>query len=249
MYENYGSSIAGHAGTGWFNNSFPGPALGGDGNLRFGLFQDPVVNCGALTNSLSEARGYYPDMAKANIFPPAHFRSVLWMGAVTANMFNQLTWLFGVDPVPYGPWQQTDMAAQWAAEVEELIPSLYAPFGMRDGITAAVAQTTPDMGGLATAAELRVRSWQENANCCHVVLVNTNTSLPARATMLLTGAAAGLREGGARRLFDAVYSIPMMASAHDAATSTVRGGRTVILHSHLLCPQDFSRLHTYTRMV
>eukprot|EP01051_Picozoa_sp_SAG22_P013707 SAG22_NODE_1566_length_4109_cov_1.659102_2_plen_157_part_00 len=88
MHENYGSSIAGHAGTGRWNNSFGLPALGGDGNLRVGMFQEPLVNCDALTNSFSEARGYYPDAARFGSFPPAHFRSVLWMGAVTANMVN-----------------------------------------------------------------------------------------------------------------------------------------------------------------
>ena len=67
---------------------------------------------------------------------PDIFRSVLWMGAFTANMLNQLLWLFGADlDVPLGPWQQIDMAAQWAAEVEELMPSLYGPFGVRDTVT------------------------------------------------------------------------------------------------------------------
>eukprot|EP01052_Picozoa_sp_SAG31_P003000 SAG31_NODE_110_length_24476_cov_9.909654_17_plen_897_part_00 len=208
MYENYESSLTSHAGTGLFNNSFPGPALGGDGNLRFGLFQEPVVNCDAMSNSFSEARGFYPDMAKQNSFPPDIFRSVLWMGALTANMLNQLLWLFGTDPVPYGPWQQTDMAAQWAAEVEELMPSLYGPFGVRDAVAAAIVDLAPATEGLAAAAELRVRSWQENANCCHVVLINTNSSSPARPTILLTGAIAGLQGGRARRLFDAMYSVP-----------------------------------------
>ena len=228
MYENYDSSIRSHAGTGLFNNTFPGSALGGDGNLRFGLFQEPVVNCDAMSNGVAEARGFYPDMAKSNAFLPDAFRSTLWMGAVTANMVNQLLWLFGTDPVPYGPWQQVDKAAQWAAEVEELMPSLYAPFGIRDAITAAVAQTPSEIDGLASCAELRVRSWQENAHCCHVVMINTNTSLPARPTVLLTGATAGLLGTDARRLFDAVYSIPTKAYGHDLAmfTDWVAAGHT-----------------------
>lgn len=221
MYENYDSSITAHAGTGWWNNSgFTGPALGGDGNLRFGLFQEPIVNCNAMSNSFEEAKGYYPDMAKDNTFPPSALRSALWMGAVTANAVSQLLWLFGTDPVPYGPWQQANMAAQWATEVEELMPSLYAPFGTRDAVTASVAQTPQEIAGLATAAELRLRSWQEQPDCVHVVLININTSVPARPTVVLTGATAGLQGGEAKRLFDAVYNVPTKALSHDVLIFT-----------------------------
>ena len=195
-----------------------------------------MVNCDSLDMGIGkggEASQWYPSMASnQNSFPPPLFRSVLWTGAVVAGMVNQLLWLFGTDPgkcnrelslclpkpekllhtVPYGPWQQTDMAAQWAAELEELMPSLFADFGVRDAVKATVASAAPEIEGLATAAELRVRSWQENPNCCHVVLVNSNTSLPARPTIVLSGATAGLQGGSARRLFDAVYSVPTQAA-------------------------------------
>ena len=122
MHENYRSSIAGHASTGWWNNSFDGPSLGSDGNLAFGMWQEPVVNCNAMVGY--HGRGYYPMAAQDNVFPASHFRSVLWMGAVTANMLNQLSWLFGTDGPPYGPWQQTDMAAQWKSSCRRCMLSL-----------------------------------------------------------------------------------------------------------------------------
>eukprot|EP01051_Picozoa_sp_SAG22_P013708 SAG22_NODE_1566_length_4109_cov_1.659102_3_plen_145_part_00 len=87
------------------------------------------------------------------------------------------------------------------------MPSLLGPFGVRDCISAA-AQTDPVFAGLASASELRVRSWVENADCCHVVLVNCNTSVPGHTTIVLTGAVSGLQGGEARRLFDAVYTVP-----------------------------------------
>jgi hypothetical protein len=213
-----GSSIRDHGHTGWWNNSFKGPSLGGDGNFAFGMFQEPVVNCDAMVGY--HGRGYYPMAARDNLFPAAHFRSILWMGGVTANMLNQLLWLYGTDGPSYGPWQQTDMAAQWASEVEELMPSLYAPFGIRDGTTASVTQTELDLPQLASVNELRARSWQENADCLHVVVINTNISEPAHFTVVLAGATAGLRGGTAKRLFDAVYSVETKAYGSDVVMFT-----------------------------
>ena len=61
-----------------------------------------------------------------------------------------------------------------------------------------------------------MRSWQENAGCVHTVIINTNTSVPARFTAVLTGAVAGLKGGEAKRLFDAVYSVATQAFGSDA---------------------------------
>eukprot|EP01048_Picozoa_sp_COSAG05_P017912 COSAG05_NODE_2529_length_2942_cov_4.653887_1_plen_80_part_00 len=46
--ENYGTSIAAHAGSGLWNNGtdaqyMGGAGLGSDGSLRFGMFQEPLV--------------------------------------------------------------------------------------------------------------------------------------------------------------------------------------------------------------
>jgi|EP01047_Picozoa_sp_COSAG01_P049750 hypothetical protein len=138
-----------------------------------------------------------------------------------ANMLNQLVFMFGPDPPSYGPWQITERMAEWSAEMEELLPSLYAPFGQRDAIAATVtdaAQGGLDMGPLALPSDLRARAWQENPSCAHVVVVNANTSFTARPTVTLTGAVGGLAGGRAARLFDACYEVPLtQAQAQGAA--------------------------------
>ena len=129
-----------------------------------------------------------------------------------ANMLNQLVFMFGPDPPSYGPWQITERMAEWSAEMEELLPSLYAPFGQRDAVTATVASAAPggpEMGPLALPSDLRARAWQENPNCAHVVVVNANTSFTARPTIKLTGAIGGLAGGRAARLFDACFEVPL----------------------------------------
>ena len=132
--------------------------------------------------NIQQAHGFYPHLATGH-YPPTRFRSILWTGAIMANMLNQLVFMFGPDPPSYGPWQITERMAEWSAEMEELLPSLYAPFGQRDAVTATVASAAPggpEMGPLALPSDLRARAWQENPNCAHVVVVNANTSFTAR---------------------------------------------------------------------
>eukprot|EP01048_Picozoa_sp_COSAG05_P017913 COSAG05_NODE_2529_length_2942_cov_4.653887_2_plen_820_part_01 len=130
-----------------------------------------------------------------------------------ANMQNQLVFMFGSDPPSYGPWQITESMAAWSAEMEELMPSLYAPFGQRDSVTAIVTNASQDQGPpLARLANLRARAWQENSNCVHVVVVNSNSSATARPTISLRGAITGLQGQHATRLFDACYEVPLMQS-------------------------------------
>ena len=82
--------------------------------------------------------------------------------------------------------QIADQLAEWAAEEEELLPSLLAPFGRRDAVTAVVADADPP----AHPADLRVRAWTESVGCTHVVVVNTSPATPARFELQLRGSLA-----------------------------------------------------------
>ena len=132
-----------------------------------------------------------------------------------ADMQNQLVFMFGNDPPSYGPWQITESMAAWSAEMEELMPSLYAPFGQRDAVVAIVTDAAHvEQMPLALMSDVRARAWQENPNCVHVVAVNANTSFTARPTITLQGAVDELKvnAGHAARLFDACYEVPLVRS-------------------------------------
>ena len=216
--ENYATTLVAHAGSGYWNNrtdeSYMGPGLGSDGMHRFGMFQEPLVNTNGNWN-INQAHGFYPHLATGQ-YPPTRFRSILWMGVVMANMQNQLVFMFGNDPPSYGPWQITESMAAWSAEMEELMPSLYAPFGQRNAVAAIVTDAAhiEQIAPLALMSDVRARAWQENSNCVHVVVVNANTSFTARPTITLHGAVDELKVkvGHAARLFDACYEVPLVQS-------------------------------------
>eukprot|EP01043_Picozoa_sp_COSAG02_P020588 COSAG02_NODE_1020_length_15166_cov_48.849671_1_plen_369_part_00 len=215
--ENYATTLVAHAGSGYWNNRtderYMGPGLGSDGMHRFGMFQEPLVNTNGNWN-INQAHGFYPHLATGQ-YPPTRFRSILWMGVVMANMQNQLVFMFGNDPPSYGPWQITESMAAWSAEMEELMPSLYAPFGQRNAVVAIVTDAAQvEQTPLALMSDVRARAWQENPNCVHVVAVNVNTSFTARPTITLHGAVDELKvkAGHAARLFDACYEVPLVQS-------------------------------------
>ena len=68
--------------------------------------------------------------------PPAWLRSMLWLGAVTANMVNQLVFVLG----PATPFELTDVMSAWAAEELE-----WAARGARPMLPARDA-TNPPVG-------------------------------------------------------------------------------------------------------
>ena len=198
MQENYGTSLSDHTGTGEWDKRIDGRTLGHDGDFVHGMFQEPVINCNGNFNQGHE----FPHFAANGTIPPAWFRSMLWLGAVTANMVNQLVFVLG----PSTPFELTDVMSAWAAEELELMPSLYGEFGQRDSVLAMVASSEP----VVTYGAIRARAWSENAACVHVVVVNANNTTPARFTLRLTGSMGGL-EGvsTAQRLFEARYTVPV----------------------------------------
>eukprot|EP01043_Picozoa_sp_COSAG02_P030031 COSAG02_NODE_1898_length_10461_cov_3.844528_4_plen_240_part_00 len=203
MQENYGTSLIEHSGTGQWDKRIPGKrsTLGHDGDFVHGMFQEPVINCDGNFNQGHE----FPHFATNGTIPPAWFRSMLWLGAVTANMVNQLVFVLG----PSTPFELTDVMSAWAAEELELMPSLYGKFGQRDSVLATVASAEPAV----TFGALRARAWSENAACVHVVVVNANTTTPSRFTLQLTGN-LGWPEATstAQRLFEARYTVRVSTS-------------------------------------
>ena len=201
MQENYGTSLIDHAGTGEWDKRIRERTLGHDGDFVHGMFQEPVINCDGNFNQGHE----FPHFATNGTIPPAWLRSMLWLGAVTANMVNQLVFVLG----PATPFELTDVMSAWAAEELELMPSLYGTFGQRDSVLATVASATPAV----TFDALRARAWSENAGCVHLVVVNANTSTAARFTLQLTGSLDGLKAvSAAQRLFEARYTVPVSSS-------------------------------------
>lgn len=201
MQENYGTSLAAHAGTGDWESALLGRTLGHDGDFVHGMFQEPVINCDGNFNQGNE----FPHFATNGTIPPAAFRSMLWLGAVTANMVNQLVFVLG----PETPFELQSVVSAWAAEILELAPSLYGEFGLVDAMLATVVSAEPAV----TLRSLRVRAWSENAGCVHLVAVNANTSTPSRFVLALAGsggALAGVSE--AQRLFEARYTVPLVPS-------------------------------------
>ena len=91
MQENYGTSLIDHAGTGEWDKRINVRTLGHDGDFVHGMFQEPVINCDGNFNQGHE----FPHFATNGTIPPAWLRSMLWLGAVTANMVNQLVFVLG----------------------------------------------------------------------------------------------------------------------------------------------------------
>ena len=90
MQENYAGTLAEHAGTGQWGGPDVGPGSPGrDGSYRNGMFQEPVVNC----NGNIFLGKLYPQAAANGTFPTPFFKSMLWLGSVTSNMVNQLTFI------------------------------------------------------------------------------------------------------------------------------------------------------------
>ena len=153
MQENYGTSLIDHAGTGEWDKRSHKRTLGHDGDFVHGMFQEPVINCDGNFNQGHE----FPHFATNGTIPPAWLRSMLWLGAVTANMVNQLVFVLG----PATPFELTDVMSAWAAEELELMPSLYGTFGQRDSVLATVASATPaspnrDRNTLVASADARM---------------------------------------------------------------------------------------------
>jgi hypothetical protein len=176
MQENYEIPLASHAG-----NGEHGGDDGHDGDFVRGMFQEPIFNC--------------PGVYTQTRTPPPWFRSLLWLSAVTGSMPNQLIFLLSPDT----PLLLRDEMEEWSLQAVELMPSLFAKFGQRDSVLAAV-QSVESPGN---AEDLRVRAWAENRGCVHLVAVNTNTSRPAQCTMRLSGGIDGLvATTDAHRLFE-----------------------------------------------
>jgi hypothetical protein len=64
---------------------------------------------------------------------------MLWLGAVTADMVNQLVFVLG----PTSSFELQAVVSAWAAEELELMPSLYGLFGQRDSVRASITSAEP----------------------------------------------------------------------------------------------------------
>eukprot|EP01052_Picozoa_sp_SAG31_P036749 SAG31_NODE_4632_length_3084_cov_2.286767_2_plen_513_part_00 len=200
MQENYQGGLTSHAGDGSWAKGW-----GADGEYRASVPFQPLCNCPAGSLADTGELGLFIGYAQA------------WMGAVMADMWDQLIFAGG-----YYRW--TAMAATISAHMHEIRPSFRQPFGsprpvvqvevvkqLRDCFDQADVQAQALLGG-----PLRAAIWSEqfsshrNASaasvCAHLVVVNAGLQAPVIFTANVSGLGplAGLK---ATRLFEAGSSL------------------------------------------
>lgn len=210
MMENYNGLVSQHAGGGsWVT----GPR--GDGTVRHGAERAVITNIHGIW---SQGQGSPADFRN---YPaaPEQSRSMMWLGVITAGMFNSLTFDGGfgwaAPTTPGGGWLQEIQQEIWATQVEQLMPSFTAHFG-------SVAQPTVSIASarcLRSAAHavvnecdnpIRGRAWRELCNssselCVHIIVVNIVLDSPVQFSLEIGG--LGLTSAtNASRLFDAGYN-------------------------------------------
>ena len=210
MIENYNGLVSQHAGGGSWSTG----ALG-DGTLRHGAERAIITNIHGLW---SQGQGSMNDFRN---YPaaPEQSRSMMWLGVITAMMFNSLTFEgtfgWGAPTVPGGGWLQEIQQEIWAAQVEQLMPSFTAPFGTVQHPLASVTAAKclrPSAHAVVNecADPIRVRAWRELCNqtselCVHAIVVNIALDSPVQFQLTIGG--LGLTAAtNATRLFDAAYN-------------------------------------------
>jgi hypothetical protein len=210
MIENYNGLVSQHAGGGSWSTG----ALG-DGTLRHGAERAIITNIHGLW---SQGQGSMNDFRN---YPaaPEQSRSMMWLGVITAMMFNSLTFQstfgWGAPTVPGGGWLQEIQQEIWAAQVEQLMPSFTAPFGTVQHPLASVTSAKclrPSAHAVINecADPIRGRAWRELCNqtrelCVHVIVVNIALDSPVQFQVTIDG--LGLTAAtNATRLFDAAYN-------------------------------------------
>lgn len=132
---------------------------------------------------------------------------------------------------PLVPVWGGDQLALFGAEAEALLPSLAAAFGSGRDSVGLVLTESRAVGAqlLAPATALRGRVWAEGPGCAHVVVINTDSSRPARfhAALRWQGGWPKALPRVARRLFTKELHRPI--DARDKAFEDwVASGSTAI---------------------
>ncbi|KAH8072684.1 hypothetical protein JL721_3327 [Aureococcus anophagefferens] len=180
MQENYGGTLAAHAGTGAWAGG-----VGGDGWFRNGAAFEPVYNC----------PGAFAWKGTAD----AHLAS-MWLGAIDAGMYSDLNFIYTEaeygGPVYPGEstasdaWQLAEQQAIFAEHVAYLRPALAAPSARAPGVRVSsgdprAAWAVPDRGAL---------------NCSTILaVVNTNETRAHGPRLRRRAAAPRLGHCGVRR--------------------------------------------------
>ena len=209
MIENYNGLVSQHAGGGSWAT---GPL--GDGTLRHGAERAIITNIHGLW---SQGQGSINDFRN---YPaaPEQSRSMMWLGVITAMMFNSLTFQgsfgWGAPTTPGGGWLQEIQQEIWTSQVEQLMPSFTAAFGTvhPEASVASAKCLRPSAHAVVNecADPIRVRAWRELCNetselCVHVIVVNIALDSPVQFQLNIEG--LGLTAAtNATRLFDAAYN-------------------------------------------
>ena len=181
MQENYCNTLACQGtettqlGVGW------NPHM--DRDARVGMWQEPLVNSAGTWLTGGPAASCPAD----DVHCPT-FHTLLWLAAIVSDMPAQIAFdLAGPgadscnDPAGCPSARVQNTVAAYSAEVQALKPSLLAPFGMRDNTTASFVQEAN------LSVDLRVRAWQENADCVHVAVANVHATHDHDFTVSLAG--------------------------------------------------------------
>lgn len=213
MQENYGGTLAAHAGTGAWAGG-----VGGDGWFRNGAAFEPVYNC--------------PGAFAWKGTPDAHLAS-MWLGVIDAGMYSDLNFIYTEaeydGPVYPGEstasdaWQLAEQQAVFAEHVAYLKSALAAPFG------------TEHPAVRAFPAEIRARAWavpDRGALNCSTILavVNTNETRAHDVSLDFDGWAGG----SATRLYNSRACAPSSSDGHAVSLGdTLAPGAW-----HLYCLKD-----------
>ena len=213
MQENYGGTLAAHAGTGAWAGG-----VGGDGWFRNGAAFEPVYNC--------------PGAFAWKGTPDAHLAS-MWLGVIDAGMYSDLNFIYTEaeydGPVYPGEstasdaWQLAEQQAIFAEHVAYVRKALAAPFG------------TEHPAVRAFPAEIRARAWavpDRGALNCSTILavVNTNETRAHDVSLDFDGWAGG----SATRLYNSRACTPSSSDGHAVSLGdTLAPGAW-----HLYCLKD-----------
>jgi len=196
LTENYGQSLAVHAGDGTQQH---GTSL--DGAFRNGLAFEPIVNCYGLWPNQPMGKGSFGEHPAA----PKMTRSAMWLAALTAGMVSELVFILSPtggweSPLtPGGGWLQNVQVAIWAEEMRSLLPSFLRPFeqGPHPASNVSFAKALrPVQAALpgTAATPLRAQAYQEECPtpmpCLHMVVVNLLPDTPVQFTIDVESPAA-----------------------------------------------------------
>eukprot|EP01047_Picozoa_sp_COSAG01_P065776 COSAG01_NODE_8946_length_2607_cov_1.784290_1_plen_653_part_00 len=167
LYENYYSDLRAHASVASSASDWDR-----DGSLVQGLRHSAVVNSVGLWFPPSEpSPPTYPSVAA--------FRSVMWLGVLTAGMTHQLGFVFGEYCEASGCHaDMTDQLGRWSAqELAPVLPAIRREFADRSSVAQASVRGAGD--------DLRARAWGNpaaNGGGIYVVLVNLRAA-PSAVTV------------------------------------------------------------------